>query len=116
MFWVDCDTYFGPDRRGAHKPRMLNRRKDNRAQRPPSVPTALRQLRFRVIDAGPDGAAAFAARMEGVARLAQAEHEARASAMLSKLAQHVAARGTQVDLREKIYGHLDQIHSALRVA
>ena len=116
MLWVDCDTYFGPDRRRAHKLRMLERRKDNCAQRPPSVPTALRQLRFRVIDATPENAKLFADRMEGVARLAQLEHEQRASGMLSKLAQHVATRGAQVDLREKIYGHLDQIHSALRAA
>lgn len=116
MLWVDCDTYFGPDRRRGHKLRMLDRRKDNRAQRPPSIPTALRQLRFRVIDATPDRAAAFAARMEGVAQLAQVDHEQRASAMLTKLAHHVATRGTQVDLRQKIYGHLDQICSALRAA
>ncbi len=116
MLWVDSDQYFGPDRRRGHKLRMLDRRKDNRAQRPPSVPTALRQLRFRVIDATPAGAEAFATRMEGVARLAQADHEQRASAMLSKLAQHVATRGKQVDLREKIYGHIDQIYAALRAA
>jgi hypothetical protein len=116
MLWVDSDQYFGPDRRRGHKLRMLDRRKDNRAQRPPSVPTALRQLRFRVIEATGEGAVALATRMEGVARLAQADHETRASAMLTKLAQHVATRGSQVDLRDKIYGHLDQIYAALRAA
>ncbi|GAM98607.1 hypothetical protein U91I_02242 [alpha proteobacterium U9-1i] len=116
MYWVDCDTYFGPDRRRAAKMRLMDRRKENLARRPPALNSALRQLRFRVIDATGEGAKAFASRAQGVAKLAEIDREPRASAMLARLAQHVGTRGVCADLRETLYGHLDTIHGALQAA
>lgn len=50
MQWVDCDSYFGPDRREKRSMRILDRRRFDRAGPPPALPTAMRRFRLRLID------------------------------------------------------------------
>jgi hypothetical protein len=113
MLWVDHDSYFGPDRR--RKPtglRMRERRRYDLASTPPSLPIAMRQLRFRVIDARGKGAALFAERAQATAVLAQMQREAGACDALSSIAR-TAARGVDRDVRPSLYEGLDRAHAAL---
>lgn len=116
MLWVDCETYLGPDRRQVRTPRILERRRKNLAQNPPALNSALRRLRQHVLDATGNGAKAFAAKVHGVAQLAEFDCEPRASAMLYRLADYAAERGVQTDAREGIFFRLDRIRQTVRAA
>jgi hypothetical protein len=75
------------------------------------VPTALRQLRMRVLDAHGPGLAKFAERARGIALLAQRQAEPEAAAAIASLAQAaVTARG---DVRNELYEGLDRVHAKL---
>lgn len=115
MLWVDHHSYFGPDRRVMPPGlRLRERRHENLAGAPPPLPTALRQLRTRVLDARGDGAKAFADRVQSLAVLAEHHHEHEAAKTLARLSR-IAARGHQSDVRSALYSGLDRIHTQLRV-
>lgn len=113
MDWVDYKGYVGPDRRRGRSKRLLDRRKDNVASRPPSLRTALRQLRMRVIEAeGAAGAEAFVQRVQSIVTLAAIHDEPKVSEMLSRMAIHLM-RANGADVREQLYRALDKIQEAI---
>lgn len=115
MLWVDHSNYFGPDRR--RKPpklRLRERRREDYSCAPPHLPTAMRQLRMRVIEARGVGAQAFADRAKSIAILAQYTDEPEAAEALSALAM-TASRGRDRDVRGFLYKGLDRAHAELRV-
>ncbi len=94
--------------------RLRERRRYNYAGRAPSVRTALRQLRMRVLEArGPAGIGAFVERVHSVTLLANLHHEAEAASVLSRLPM-VLARGGEADMRETAYTQIDRACGALR--
>jgi hypothetical protein len=114
MLWVNHESYFGPDRR--RRPggmRVRERRRYEYAGNPPPLPTALRQLRMRVLDAHGQGAAVFSDRARSVAMLAQLQGQTAAASALSSLAV-AALRGRTSDIRPELYTSLDRVHAALR--
>jgi hypothetical protein len=116
MLWVDHESYFGPDRRRKHGGlRMRERRRYDYAANPPPVPTALRQLRMRVLDAAGAGVNGFAARAQGVAQLAEMQHEPDAADALRAMARKVTHWAGQ-DVRQSLYDDLDRAHASLRYA
>ncbi len=116
MMWIDCDSYFGPDRRSRSGGLRWNeRRKHDCAADPPSLNVALRHLRLRAIDAYGDGAAAFAQRLASTAMLAEMQQEPDAAFELSSLSESVIRHGGR-DIRPTIYQKLDRAHAALRAA
>ena len=50
MRWVDVKSYVGWDRRGKRGLRLFDRRSESVVSTPPSLATALRQLRMRCFD------------------------------------------------------------------
>lgn len=116
MHWVDYQGYFGPDRRQGRGKRLLERRRENCAGRPPALRTALRQLRMRVLEAhGPAGARSFLDRTRAVALLAATHREPEVAQLLNKLADAIVCAGDR-DVREALYPQLDRIHDAIRSA
>lgn len=114
MFWVDHQSYFGPDRRRVRGGlRLRERRRYDCAGPTPPLRTALRQLRMRVIDARGPGAGAFVERSTAVALLAEWSDEPDAACELSSLAV-TAGRGADHDVRTALYEGLDRAHMALR--
>lgn len=109
MDWVDYKGYFGPDRRRGRAKRLLDRRKDDVSSRPPSLRTALRQLRMRVLDTQ-DAASveAFVARVQSTVTLAAIHDEPKVGDMLSRMAIHLM-RANGADVREQLYRALDKI-------
>ena len=115
MDWVDYKGYFGPDRRGGRRGgRLLNRRKEaDVASRPPSLRTALRQLRMRVLETQtPAGAEEFVQRVQATVTLAAIHDEPKVGDMLSRMALHLM-RANGADVREQLYNALDRIHAAV---
>ena len=116
MHWVDFQGYFGPDRRQGRGKRMLERRRENCAGRPPALRTALRQLRMRVLEAhGASGIQDFMARTRAVALLATAHREPEVAQLLTSIASALGRTGDR-DVREALYGQLDLVHDAIRAA
>jgi hypothetical protein len=116
MLWVDHANYFGPDRRRKLVGlRMRERRRYNYAGSPPPLPTALRQLRMRILEAHGAGAVTLSERARGVAQLASAQGEHDAAKALSAFSAS-ALRGRNADVRTSLYGDLDRVHTALRAA
>jgi hypothetical protein len=117
VLWVDCETYFGPDRRRAEALRLVReRRRVNLAGRPPSLSASMRQLRMRAIDArGQTGVAAFVDRTNAVALLADINSESDVSYILTNMARRLVTRGAKADLREDIHTDLDRAHAALQL-
>ena len=116
MLWVDHASYFGPDRR--RKPggmRIRERRRYNYAGNPPPLPTALRQLRMRILEAQGAGAAMLSDRARGVAMLAATSGEQDAALALSIFAA-TALRGRNTEVRQSLYQELDRVHAVLRSA
>ncbi len=115
MLWVDHEKYFGPDRRV--KPsglRLSERRRVNYAASPPPLPTALRQLRMRVLEARGAAAKNFADRANALALLAHDQQEFSAADALTSLA-NTAARGSDSDVRPALYTGLERVHAQLCV-
>lgn len=112
MLWVDHASYFGPDRR--RKPggmRIRERRRYDYAGNPPPLPTALRQLRMRVLEAQGPGAAVLSDRARGAAYGGEDE----AAQALSIFAA-TALRGRNAEVRQLLYHELDHVHAVLRNA
>jgi hypothetical protein len=112
MDWVDYKDYFGPNRRSGRSKRLLDRRKEEVAGRPPSLRTALRQLRMRVLEAEGAGADAFILRVQAVVTLAAIHDEPKAGEMLSRMALHLM-RAKGLDVRQQLYRALDKIQEAI---
>lgn len=116
MLWVNHENYFGSDRRRRSGDlRVRERRRYEFAGDPPPLPTALRQLRMRILDAHGQGAAVFSDRVQSVAMLAQLHGETAAASALAALALS-ALRGRTNDIRLELYKGLDHVHAALRDA
>lgn len=115
MLWVDHENYFGPNRRVKQCGlRLRERRREDYACSPPPLPTALRQLRLRVLEARGGAAQTFANRATALALLAHDQHEPDAADALTSLA-NTAARGRDHDVRPALYNGLDRVHAQLRV-
>lgn len=112
MEWVDYKGYFGADRRRGRTKRLLDRRKEDVSGRAPSLRTALRQLRMRVLEAEGAGAEAFVARVQAVVTLAAIHDEPKAGDMLSRMALHLM-RANGTDVREQLYRAIDKIQEAI---
>ncbi|MEQ1618185.1 MAG: hypothetical protein ABL883_07555 [Terricaulis sp.] len=112
MDWVDYKDYFGPDRRRGRNKRLLDRRKDDISTRAPSLRTALRQLRMRVLEAEGAGAEIFIQRVQAVVTLAAIHDEPKAGDMLSRMAIHLM-RANGADVREQLYRALDKVQDAI---
>lgn len=113
MDWVDYKGYFGPDRRGGRSKRLLDRRKESVSTRAPSLRTALRQLRMRILEAeGAAGVEAFIARTQSTVTLAAIHDEPKVGDMLSRMAIHLMRAG-DADVRQQLYTALDQIQAAV---
>lgn len=116
MLWVDHANYFGPDRRRKlGGMRLRERRRYDCAGSPPPLPTALRQLRMRILEARGAEAATLSDRALGVAMLAADCGEDDAAAELSAFAA-TALRGRNGDVRQYLYAELDRVHASLRAA
>lgn len=107
MQWVDCDQYYGPDRRQARERRLRERRRIACGERIPAINTAILQLRMRAFDASGDRLPRFIGRVRGVATLALLHRE-------SGIAEELMALSTQLsnlrggDASELIYRALDR--------
>lgn len=115
MDWVDYKGYFGPDRRGGRRGgRLLNRRKEaDVASRPPSLRTALLQLRMRVLETQTiEGVEEFVQRTQATVTLATMLNEPKIGDMLSRMAIHLM-RANGSDVRERLYQALDKIQAAI---
>lgn len=115
MDWVDYKGYFGPDRRrGRGGGRLLNRRKEQDvSSRLPSLRTALRQLRMRVLETQtPEGVEEFVSRTQATVTLAAIHDEPKVGEMLSRMAIHLM-RANGADVREQLYSAIDRIQAAI---
>ncbi len=115
MLWIDCESYFGPDRRQSEGLRLIERRRKDGASQPPPLSTALRQLRLRVLDARGAGVAAFVNRVQGTALLAEMQNEPEVAEELNTLGL-VLDRTSIEDARTNIYKTIDRAHAAMRAA
>jgi hypothetical protein len=92
--------------------RLRERRRYDYASRPPSLSTALRQLRMHVIDAqGPAGVREFADRTRAVALLAEMAKEHEAAIELQRLSMRLTLSR---DGRPAIYDALDRVQGVMR--
>jgi hypothetical protein len=109
--WVDNAHYFGPDRRRAFLSVVSNeRRVANSASAAPSLWSALRKLRFHALDAyGQAGVAAFIARTEAVAQLAEKNQEIEIWEDLTHLACKLSMAPKGQDPRAEILRQLDSV-------
>lgn len=107
MQWVDCDQYYGPDRRSVRERRLRERRRIACGERVPAMNTALLQLRMRTLDACGDRLPRFIDRVRGVVALAKVKGEhGVAEEMIALSTQLANLRGG--DARELIYAALDR--------
>jgi hypothetical protein len=70
---------------------------------------------MRVLDAAGAGVERFASRAQGVAQLADIQHEPEAADTLRSMARRVTDWRGQ-DLRQSLYHDLDRAHASLRYA
>ena len=109
--WVDNAHYFGPDRRCAFYSVVgKERRVADSASAAPSLWSALRKLRFHALDAyGQAGVAAFIARTEAVAQLAEKNQEIEIWEDLTHLAYKLSMAPKGQDPRAEILRQLDSV-------
>jgi hypothetical protein len=107
-------SYIGPDRRKARAGmRLVNRRRDDLSSPPPSVATALRQLRVYVLQADSvDGMKNFIERCKAVAILANEANERPVANVIMDMARKLEKVNGQ-DVRDKIYPIIDRAVAAL---
>lgn len=110
VLWVDRLCYVGPDRRERRSGlRLKDRRREQSVGRPPSLSTALRQLRVRVLETNePGGLVAFVARASATAVLANAYGCRPVGDILMGLVRKLAVPpfGCDDDVRSMIYAEL----------
>lgn len=93
MRWVDVKSYIGLDRRNRGAFRLFNRRGQEAGSAPPSLATALRQLRLRCLDShDAEGLSAFCARALGVMQLAEAYGQVDVALRLTALVEELNQR------------------------
>ncbi|HYD87779.1 MAG TPA: hypothetical protein VEA80_09905 [Vitreimonas sp.] len=96
MRWVDVRSYVGLDRRQRRNLRLLDRRSESAGGAPPSLATALRQLRLHELNREtPDGLARFCARAVATAELAEAYGEKGVTRLLRLLVEQLEAMPPQ---------------------
>jgi hypothetical protein len=109
--WVDNLHYFGPDRRRAFGlvPRE-ERRVLNSTSEPPSLWSALRKLRFHVLDAyGQAGLKSFIERTRCVAELAEKSGEPQIWEELTGLAWTLSTSPADKDMRSDAFREIERI-------
>ena len=115
MSWVDETHYFGPDRRGSRKLRLLDRRREDLAGQPPSLKCALRRLRVQamvVID--PDSLRLFRDRVAATKALADELGLSAPSAMIAELHRGLFSAADLTALRERVEQQLQALENELR--
>ena len=113
MLWVDCRSYYGPDRRVAPPGlRIRERRREDLADDAPPLERELRHLRLMVLDAhGVRGIALFVERAGAISLLAETRGEYAIADILKGLTESLV-RGHDRDPRTFIYEQLDRLHAA----
>lgn len=90
MRWVDVRAYVGLDRRHRRNLRLFDRRSEEAGGAPPSLTTALRQLRLHQLHAeNADGLEAFCGRAAATADLAEAYDEKNVARLLRLLVENL---------------------------
>ena len=90
--WVDVKSYVGLDRRQRKLLRFFDRRSARADAAPPSLATALRQLRLHQLHGdNEEGLDLFCARARGTAELAEAYGETGVSKLLLQLIEQLKA-------------------------
>jgi len=115
MLWVDCCSYYGPDRRVASPGlRIRERRREDLADEAPTLTRELRHLRMHVLSAdGPLTLRIFANRALALATLADGQNEPAVADILRGLAESLI-RCSNSDRREFIYEQLDRLYNVMR--
>ena len=120
MRWVDVKSYVGLDRRGKRARRLFDRRGESIDTNPPSLATALRQLRLRCLDLhDAEGVAAFRERAGAIAQLAEAAGQVGVSGRLMRLNEQLEAWSEGADLApvvERLERELRQIEADVESA
>jgi len=120
MRWVDVKSYVGLDRRGKRGLRLFDRRSESIDSNPPSLATALRQLRLRCFDVqDAEGVAAFCERTGAIAQLAEATGEAAVAMRLARLNERTKNWPQGADLApmvEELSRELQQIEADVESA
>lgn len=119
MRWVDVTSYVGLDRRRRGGFRLFDRRGDEIGGPPPSLPTALRQLRLRCMGAAsPDGLRDLRERACATADLAEAFAYDALAQQLRQLAEVAGRPGPTRSVIEQVQRSMLEIealdHGALR--
>src|SRR5262249_37546630 len=115
MRWVDCCSYYGPDRRVSPPGlRIRERRRDDLADDAPPLARELRHLRMQVLESdGPLTLRIFADRALALAALAESQNEAPVADFLRGLAES-RVRCWASDRRDFIYEQLDRLYTVMR--
>lgn len=117
MRWVDVKSYVGLDRRQKRLLRLFDRRGDRADGAPPSLTTALRQLRLHQLHAeGQEGLEKFCVRATGTAELAKAYGEEGVSKLLLLLVENLRAmpEGDIAQMADAIEHSMPNIETAVR--
>ncbi len=118
MRWIDVRSYVGLDRRQRRNLRLLNRRGESAGGAPPSLTTALRQLRLHQLHSeGQAGLEKFCARAEATAKLAEVYGESAVAKLLLLMVENLKQMPTEdLDaLAEAIEHAMPDIEMAVRV-
>lgn len=113
MLWVDCDYYYGPDRRRRPERRLRERRRILCGERVPALHTALLQLRMRAFDAYGERLPLFIERVRGVSTLAQIKNETSIARELAALNMFLL-NARESDPREQIYCAINRAQTMLQ--
>lgn len=90
MRWVDVRAYVGLDRRQRKNLRLFDRRSEEAGGQPPSLTTALRQLRLHQLHAeNAEGLEAFCGRALATAELAEIYQENNVASLLRLLVENL---------------------------
>lgn len=115
MQWMDCETYFGPDRRSRSRLRLINRRRSNAAGQAPGLRTALRRFRMRLID-GYTHPSDLVQHARGLAVLAELQRETLVASALERFCAIAEREAADQDVTlAALYHALDCAETALGV-
>ncbi|WP_395646741.1 hypothetical protein [Terricaulis sp.] len=114
MRWVDVKSYIGLDRRGGGSGfRIFDRRGRATGGAPPSLATALRQLRLRCLDTqDAEGLSAFCVRALGVMQLAEAYGKVDVALRLTALVEDLNQRTDYEAIVEMLEQVMPEIEAA----
>lgn len=113
MRWVDVKSYIGLDRRNRGGFRLFDRRAEKAGMAPPSLSTALRQLRLRCLDThDAEGLAAFCSRALAVMKLAEAYGDVELALSLSRLVEELQQRTDYDAIAEDLERIMTDIEAA----